>query len=162
MEKLKYQGYTVAFQEVPDEISLIFNISGCPYKCRGCHSPHLWEYSGRYLKDDFEDVLAQYKDHITCVCFMGGDWAVDEICEYCEIVHNNNLKTCLYTGAEKMPVQLLGQFDYYKVGPYIESLGGLKEPTTNQRMLKWESEEICGVLTYGIKDITSKFWKKRV
>ena len=44
-------------------------------------------------------------------------------------------------------------FDYVKLGPYVEELGGLKSPTTNQRLYKrvgdsWE-------------DITSVFWKKR-
>ena len=43
-------------------------------------------------------------------------------------------------------------FDYVKLGPYIEELGGLKSPDTNQRLYKrvgdsWE-------------DITSLFWRK--
>ena len=31
-------------------------------------------------------------------------------------------------------------FDYVKLGPYIESLGGLKSPNTNQRMYKREDD----------------------
>ena len=44
-----------------------------------------------------------------------------------------------------------GPFDYIKLGPYIESLGGLKSPTTNQRLYKREGD--CW------KDITATFWR---
>ena len=53
MNDLKYINYDIVFQEVPNEISLVFNISGCPHKCEGCHSKYLWEYTGNlidYLK----------------------------------------------------------------------------------------------------------------
>ena len=42
-------------------------------------------------------------------------------------------------------------FDYVKLGPYIESLGGLKSPTTNQRLYKRVGD------TW--QDITSSFWR---
>ncbi len=44
-------------------------------------------------------------------------------------------------------------FDYVKLGPYIESLGGLKSPTTNQRLYKRVGDSW--------QDITSIFWQKR-
>ena len=52
MNKLKYLGYSIVFQEVPDEVTLAINISGCPHKCEGCHSKYLWEYDGHYVSDD--------------------------------------------------------------------------------------------------------------
>ena len=54
MKKLKYNGYSIVMQEVPNEVSLAINISGCPHKCEGCHSKYLWEYDGEYLIDDIE------------------------------------------------------------------------------------------------------------
>ena len=45
-------------------------------------------------------------------------------------------------------------FDYVKLGQYIESLGGLKSPTTNQRLYKRENDNWT--------DITSVFWKKNL
>lgn len=134
MGSLKFQGYSVVFQEVPDEVSLVFNISGCPYKCRGCHSQNLWEYAGENLSDGFYRIFCQYENLVTCICFMGGDWNEDELIEYCDIAHACGLKTCLYTGAESVSGKLLSNLDYIKVGPYIEELGGLKSKTTNQRM----------------------------
>ena len=45
-------------------------------------------------------------------------------------------------------------FDYVKLGPYIESLGGLKSEKTNQRLYKRVGEEW--------QDITSSFWKNNL
>ena len=36
---LKYSNYEITFAEVPDEISLCINLTNCPHKCIGCHSP---------------------------------------------------------------------------------------------------------------------------
>ena len=47
-----------------------------------------------------------------------------------------------------------GPYDYIKLGPYIESLGGLKSPKTNQRLYKRVGDEW--------QDITSSFWKKNL
>lgn len=148
MDKLKYQGFSVVFQEVPNEISLAINISGCPYKCRGCHSQYLWEYSGRYLLDDFDKILDS-QEYITCVCFMGGDQNEEELIGYCNKIHELGLKVCLYTGATSISNDLCEHLDYLKVGPYIERCGGLNKKTTNQRMYKIVNNEL--------KDITSEF-----
>ena len=36
---LKYVDYDIAFQEIPDEVTLAINLSNCPHRA-GCHSPH--------------------------------------------------------------------------------------------------------------------------
>ena len=49
---LKYVNTAVVFQEIPDEVTLAINISGCPCRCPGCHS-HNIDYLTRiigYLK----------------------------------------------------------------------------------------------------------------
>lgn len=53
MINLKYCSYDIVFQEVPNETTLVFNISGCPHKCEGCHSKYLWDYVGKYVKEDY-------------------------------------------------------------------------------------------------------------
>ena len=60
MRKLKYASYAVVMQEVPNEISLAINISDCPYRCKGCHSQYLWEYTGAYLTNNLEKLLNMY------------------------------------------------------------------------------------------------------
>ena len=62
---LKYKGASIVLQEVPDEISLAFNVSGCPVKCRGCHSKYFWEYNGELLSQDIDKWLNKYQEYIT-------------------------------------------------------------------------------------------------
>ena len=79
---IKFVNYYVAFQEVPDEVSLIFTISGCPYRCKGCHSPWLQDDDGHEFSRETKfwvKVIKQYSPYITCICFMGGDGRYNEI-----------------------------------------------------------------------------------
>ena len=157
MNKLKYLGYSIVFQEVPDEVTLAINISGCPHKCEGCHSKYLWEYDGRYISDDLEDLIKKYDGLITCVCFMGGDQNQNELVSLLTIVHRNNLKAALYTGVDSLQnlnTRVLGNLDYCKIGHYNESKGGLNNSNTNQKMLMWNWK------TNKWEDITYKFWKE--
>lgn len=69
---LKYKDTQVCFQEVPDEISLCINISGCTIGCKNCHSIHLAEDNGELLTIEALSSLIEQNTGITCVCFMGG------------------------------------------------------------------------------------------
>ena len=156
MNKLKYLGYSIVFQEVPDEVTLAINISGCPHKCEGCHSKYLWEYKGNYISDDLDNLIEKYKGLITCVCFMGGDQNISELINLSVIVKQYNLKVALYSGQDDGGIfldPLYKGFDYIKIGHYNQNLGGLNQPTTNQRMYKWNYEK------KEWHDITYKFQK---
>ena len=118
---------------------------------------------------------------ITCVAFMGGDANPNEVANWADYIKNYKsqiinhkfvLRTAWYSGRPHLPESLtmkwsnigavcqcnglsgvagLLPFDYVKLGPYIESLGGLKSPTTNQRLYKRVGDEW--------QDITSSFWR---
>ena len=136
MKKLKYNGYSIVMQEVPNEVSLAINISGCPHKCEGCHSKYLWKYDGEYLIDDIEKLLNQYSGLITCVCFMGGDQNQDDLLYCINMANKKELKTCLYTGVDDINIinkEIIEVLDYIKIGRYIEKYGGLDKNTTNQK-----------------------------
>lgn len=142
---LKYLGYTISFQEVPNEISLIFNISGCPYKCKGCHSTYLWEYEGNYLSKDIESIFNEYLGMFTCVCFMGGDTNLIELRELLKLCKSKGLITCIYSGIDNIkPLEnCMKYLDFIKYGSYKEELScddnicyGVKLATSNQKMLK--------------------------
>lgn len=155
MNKLKYLGYSIVFQEVPDEVTLTINISGCPHKCEGCHSKYLWEYEGNYISDDLDNLIEKYKGLITCVCFMGGDQNITELSNLSSIVKRHNLKVALYSGLDDdgtSLVTLYKRFDYIKIGHYDHRFGGLDQKTTNQRMYKWTDSRW--------EDITYRFWKE--
>ena len=147
---LKVASFDIVFQEIPGEVTLALNLSGCPCHCPGCHSPHLAEDIGEPLTEELLDgLIARYQGLITCVAFMGGDADPQEVQRLAS--HVKDLKTAWYSGRMNMPEK---GFDYVKLGPYIESLGGLKSEKTNQRLYKRVGEEWI--------DITSSFWKKNL
>ena len=152
---LKVASYDIVFQEIPGEVTLALNLSNCPCHCPGCHSPHLAEDIGDPLDEALLDALiAKYAGLITCVAFMGGDADPAEVARLAE--HVKGLKTAWYSGRPSTPNNLSTPipFHYVKFGPYIESLGGLKSPTTNQRLYKRENDTWT--------DITSVFWKNNL
>lgn len=139
MNKLKYTHYDVVFQEVPNEISLAINISGCPHKCEGCHSQYLWDYIGDYISNDIDTIINKYKGLITCICFMGGDQNLDELNELLIKVRDiYNLKSCVYSGYSDKNIfdDLLKNLDYLKIGNYSVKHGGLDSEKTNQIFYK--------------------------
>ena len=156
MISLKFDSIAVVLQEVPNEVSLAFNITGCTHRCPGCHSPHLWENTGADLLIKLDDYLDKYQDLITCVCFMGGEQNPDELRTALQKVRSRSLKTCLYSGSDNIEdfTSLIDWLDYLKFGHYDENLGGLSSPTTNQRMYKI-TEHGRGY------DITHVFWNKK-
>ena len=156
--KLKYQGYTIVLQEVPDEIALAFNISGCPHRCLDCHSKYLWDYEGNYLGEDLENVLSKYKDYISCVCFMGGDQNIEELAMLCKHIKSYNLKVCIYSGSDDISLfnDMINDnsIDYLKLGPYKKEYGGLDSTITNQVMYHIVDQHLI--------NITDKFQKPKM
>lgn len=152
---MKYLNTVVTFQEVPDEISLCVNITECPIKCDGCHSPELQQNIGKELTFNTLGKLIKSNKGITCVCFMGGDpvWKVQDFAIF---VHQLGLKFCWYTGLEFDPnnkFYFYDDFDYLKTGRYNKHLGPLTSPRTNQRFYKKVGKHF--------EDITSVFWKNK-
>ena len=144
---MKVASFDIVFQEIPGEVTLALNLSNCPCHCPGCHSPHLAEDIGEELNEELlDDLIGRYRGLITCVAFMGGDAEPDQVVRWAEYVKSQKIKTAWYSGRPALPESLTAKrsylpFDYVKLGPYIESLGGLKSPTTNQRLYKRENDE---------------------
>ena len=156
-QALKFQSYDIVFQEVPDEVTLALNISNCPNRCAGCHSPHLMEDRGEILDEVvLAGLLEKYGDTITCVCFMGGDCDPQEVERLSACVRETTgrrIKTAWYSGRSDLPEGFaLQHFDYIKLGPYMEQLGGLDSPSTNQRFYRIENGTMV--------DITERFLSK--
>ena len=154
---MKYVNTGVVFQEIPDEVTLSINISNCPCRCLGCHSEYLWQDIGEPLNAmSLGMMLKEYGDDNTCVAFMGGDAEpqdVDTLAAWTK-EHYPKLKTAWYSGRGILSHAIhLENFDFIKLGPYVESKGPLNRPTTNQRLYKVGKDG-------ELKDITKKFWKK--
>lgn len=147
LKPLKYISYAIVFQEVPNEITLAFNISGCPHRCKGCHSQYLWRYEGDNLLENMEDIVKQYDNYITCVCFMGGDQNMYELGLALNQCKKMGYKTCVYSGLDYIQYfeSLIPLLDWIKIGRYDESLKcdnhieyGVKLATSNQHLYKVE------------------------
>ena len=154
---LKYVDTKVVFQEVPDEITLAINISNCPCHCEGCHSSYLAEDIGTELTIEELVRLGTETEGITCIAFMGGDSDPKRINKLAKFVTEElDLKVAWYSGRQYIPEEIqLQNFNYIKIGPYVEKLGGLDSENTNQIMY-----EVCYANnTYTLKEITHKFRK---
>ena len=155
---LKFVSYDIVFQEIPDEVTLAVNISGCPNGCLGCHSPHLQQDIGHPLTSEALDLLLrEYEGAITCFCFMGGDGSPEDVALLANWLreHYPQLKTAWYSGRTKIPEEMdVRLFDYLKLGPYLERDGGLRSRTTNQRLYHIS----VGSNGVHMKDITTRFW----
>lgn len=150
----------MVFQEIPDEVTLSINISNCPCHCLGCHSQYLWEDIGEPLNAMSLDMLLKdYGQDITCVAFMGGDATpekVDSLAGWMRSAYPE-LKTAWYSGRAVLSDKIhLRNFDYIKLGPYIEAKGPLNKPTTNQILYRIDPKADNGIG----ENITNKFWKK--
>ena len=155
---MKYTGYTLSFQEVPGETSIAISISNCPFRCSGCHSAYLQTDVGYPLTSEvLLQLLSKYQSPhtgaytITCVVFFGGEQHHEEFIELANFANSLNLRVCLYTGAELLDMhpEILSVCQYIKTGPYVSSMGGLTNRTTNQRMYDLHTHT----------DITHKFWE---
>lgn len=150
---LKYVDTKVVFAEIPDEITLAINISNCQCHCKGCHSPYLAEDIGTELTFSELRRLIKHNSGISCIAFMGGDSEPKKIDALASFVTNHyQLKVAWYSGRQELSKEIdLQNFDFVKLGPYIEELGPLNSKTTNQRFYKVNGKELV--------DITNLFWK---
>lgn len=151
---LKYVDTKVVFAEIPNEITLAINISGCPCNCKGCHSSYLAEDIGEPLDLQHLTNLIDSNKGITCVGLMGGDANPSEVDDIAQDIkeYYPELKVGWYSGRQELSKDIeLSNFDYIKLGPYIEEFGPLNSKTTNQRFYKVNGKELI--------DITSRFWK---
>ena len=168
---LKYLNTQVTFSEVPDEITLCINITGCKVGCKNCHSPYLAEDIGEPLiyKDTHNNrtvincnplsELIEANKGITCVCLMGGDSNPEYINILGKAIKHHHLKSAWYSGKQELSKDInLEFFDFVKLGPYIEELGPLNSKTTNQKMYKVVYNHYeDGTAGYELEDITYKF-----
>ena len=141
---LKYVNYDIVFQEFPDEVTLAINLSLCPNGCLGCHSAYLKDDIGEELTEErLFALIGDVEGEVTCVGLMGGDndpAAVQRLAQAVKQRYGDRLKTGWYSGCELLAPGIdASNFDYIKLGPYIEACGGLRDPATNQKLYRIEN-----------------------
>ena len=152
---LRYVDTDIVFQELPDEVTLAVNLSGCPCRCPGCHSKHLWADVGEPLTEGaVECLLARQRQEVTCISLMGGDAEPQEVDRLAAWLRRRfpRLRIAWWSGRSLLSPQVnLANLDYVKLGPYLSHLGSLKSRRTNQRLYR--------VVQGRLHDITSVFWR---
>jgi len=152
---IKYVESKVVFEEIPDKLTLAVTISGCPFSCKNCHSDYLQTDCGEELTTDAIDELLTANNGVNCFLFLGDGQDREGICKLAEHIKNtySNISTAIYSGYDWMLDEYCEVFDYIKTGGYIEEMGDLTSPTTNQRLYKRNTEGV-------FEDVTFLFQKR--
>ncbi len=149
---LKYYNYDIVFQEIPNEVTLAVNITNCPNRCQGCHSPHLQKDIGKELNEEqIITLMEKYASAITCFCFMGGDAAPQQVVRLAGFlrIHYPEIKIAWYSGCAKLPDEFdIRSFQYIKLGGYVEELGTLKSDTSNQHLFQIQPDGVMNDISW--------------
>ncbi|MDQ2178993.1 anaerobic ribonucleoside-triphosphate reductase activating protein [Marinifilum sp. D714] len=152
---LKYYNYDIVFQEIPNEVSLAINITNCPNRCKGCHSPHLQKDIGDVLDEDcIVSIMDKYASAITCFCFMGGDNSPHRVAELAKFIQSQypKIKTAWYSGCPNLPKNFnKNSFQFIKLGSYKVESGSLDSQTSNQRLFEIQHDGFMKDISYMFK-----------
>ena len=140
----------IVLEEIPDKVTLAVEISNCRGSCIGCHSPFLKQDIGEELTPEAVDALIAANFGVNCFLLLGEGRDRDALLRIAEHLRRRHpgIERALYSGRPEVEPEIHAAFDYVKVGPYIQELGPLNKPTTNQR------------LYHHGEDITARFWHR--
>ena len=140
----------IVLEEIPDKVTLAVEISNCRGSCPGCHSPFLKQDLGEELTPSVVDQLIAGNFGVNCFLLLGEGKDKAALLRIASHLREKfpRIERAVYSGRTEVDPEFYEAFDYVKVGPYVEALGPLNEPTTNQR------------LYHHGEDITSRFWHK--
>lgn len=146
-------------------VALEIYLSGCkePH-CKGCHSPHTWDFNaGQDMNDPLvmkaivDDISEKYqKEQLDNICILGGeplDNPVDDLIAFLTVLQHlfPKCQYFLYTHYDEKEIwahhtDILPYLNYIKVGAYDESqkpitpepdpLTGVKLATKNQYFIR--------------------------
>lgn len=144
----------ITLTEIPNRISVFFEIGNCTCHCEGCHSPELWDTNytepNMTLQEIIDYVREQYKLGADAVVFMGG-WNNEDVprttLELLLLELSNRYQVGIFVGDDYLGRLPRLPLRWIKTGRYEKDKGGLDSPTTNQRFYefnyysqKWEDK----------------------
>ena len=134
----------VTMNEVPDHLAFYIEMGNCKKKCKGCHSPHLWNTVDNPMSIEELEFLAYdaINKGANAIVLMGG--TTNDI-PYPHLVRlidklSKIAPVCLYSGSDDykqdMLIAITTQLTWLKIGSYQEELGGLSSKTSNQKFYR--------------------------
>lgn len=137
----------VTMNEVPDHLAFYIEMGNCKQKCKGCHSPHLWNTVDNPMSIEELEVLAYdaVAKGANAIVLMGG--TTNGISYYHLVKLINKLSqiapVCLYSGSDDyeqdLVIAITTRLTWLKTGSYQETKGGLMSTETNQKFLRKEN-----------------------
>ena len=137
----------VTMNEVPDHLAFYIEMGNCKKKCKGCHSPHLWNTVDNPMSIEELEVLADdaINKGANAIVLMGGTTngipyphlvrLIDKLSQIAPV--------CLYSGSDDyeqdMLIAITTRLTWLKTGSYQETKGGLMSAETNQKFLRKEN-----------------------
>lgn len=134
----------VTMNEVPDHLAFYIEMGNCKQKCKGCHSPHLWNTVDNPMSIEELEFLAYdaINKGANAIVLMGGTTngipyphlvrLIDKLSQIAPV--------CLYSGSDDykqdMLIAITTQLTWLKIGSYQEELGGLSSKTSNQKFYR--------------------------
>lgn len=153
---MKISSIETTFLDYPKHTAMIVFMTGCVHNCRNCHNPQLQD--PKFGSDiTLDEIVVEYKKRPLCkaIVFSGGDplFQKESLIEYCKEL-SKIAKIGVYTGysVSAVPEELLKYISFLKTEPYIEELGGLESPKTNQK---------CWDVQGGVMVLNTEYFKPK-
>ncbi|MBM6701110.1 4Fe-4S cluster-binding domain-containing protein [Megasphaera elsdenii] len=145
-DKLPIVNKGITLTEIPNRISVFFEIGNCTCHCDGCHSPELWDTNytrpNMTVQEMIDYVHEQYKLGANAVVIMGG-WNNEEVSRSALILLLLDLscefQVGIYVGDDYLGCLPRLPIKWIKSGRYEKDKGGLDSPTTNQKFYEFNS-----------------------
>lgn len=175
--KIPVVSTSITTAEIPGKVALAVELGGCLQGCKGCHSPHLSQpvedpmsYIGFTMF--LTKALHMYPE-INAVVLMGGTCNLGLPLSDLKMLiegmsETHKIDFGLYSGNPNDDLDyFLGikGLQWFKTGNYIEKLGGLESPKTNQRfyekqlIIKTDNSGVYVGKSYEWEDKTAQFQK---
>lgn len=137
-------GKGITINEVPDRMSVYFEIGECRQNCKGCHSPHLHtQIKDKMSVADMKSYAQRMiNEGANAIVILGGTTNGLSLVDMKNIIDtlSDVAPVCLYSGTDDKDINEWitdhTGVNWIKTGSYKEDLGGLQSPKTNQRFYR--------------------------
>ena len=159
--KLPIASIGITLTEIPDKVAVYLEIGNCKNNCAGCHSDHLRKpMASNMTIADIEAIVERNVNNGANACvIMGGDNnGLDSEDLECLIKTLSYIvPTGIYVGdSDAIKYAKMGA-KWVKTGKYVEALGGLDKPATNQHFYEVITVASTVVATSNLSVFSYKF-----
>ena len=142
--KLPVVNKGITLTEIPNRISVFFEIGNCTCHCDGCHSPELWDTNytrpNMTVQEIIDYVDEQYNLGANAVVLMGGmnnRGFPKDLFALLLLELSTRFQVGVYVGDDDLRWLPRFPIKWIKSGRYEKDKGGLDSLTTNQKFYEF-------------------------